>query len=243
MDKMNNSADIFHPIQTKRASEAIYEQVKDKIVAGELKPGDRLPSERNMMDLFQRSRPTIREALRMLERAGYIKTIPGSNGAIVTIPDGRNMEETIEDALQIGQISLAEMAEYRRVSEGAAAGWAAERGTEEDIEALRQCLESMESVMDDIEAFMNLDSQFHNLIASAAKNRVSCIMNSTISKLNRAFIKDNYASLSPAEQVNNNQRINEMHRVIYQAIAAHEPEQARKAMDEHLVFFLTDLSK
>lgn len=243
MDQMNNSSDIFHPIETKRASEAIYEQVKDKIVAGELKPGDRLPSERNMMELFQRSRPTIREALRMLERAGYIKTIAGSNGAIVTVPDSKNMEETIEDALQIGQISLPEIAEYRRASEGAAAGWAAERGTEEDLAALRQCLNSMEAVVGDVEAFMELDSRFHNLIACAAKNRVSCIMNATISKLNRAFIKDSYSTLGPEEREHNNRRIIEMHKNIYQAIAAHQPELARQAMDEHLTYFLADLSK
>ena len=240
---MNKNSDIFHPIETKRASEAIYEQVKDKIVAGELKPGDRLPSERNMMELFQRSRPTIREALRMLERAGYIKTIAGSNGAIVTVPDSKNMEETIEDALQIGQISLPEIAEYRRASEGAAAVWAAERGTEEDLAALRQCLDSMEAVVGDVEAFMELDSRFHDMIARAAKNRVSRIMNATISKLNRAFIKDSYDTLSADERVRNNRRINEMHENIYQAIAAHQPELARQAMDEHMTYFLTDLSK
>lgn len=243
MDQMNKNSDIFHPIETKRASEAIYEQVKDKIVAGELKPGDRLPSERNMMELFQRSRPTIREALRMLERAGYIKTIAGSNGAIVTVPDSKNMEETIEDALQIGQISLSEIAEYRRASEGAAAVWAAERGTEEDLAALRQCLDSMEAVVGDVEAFMELDSRFHDMIARAAKNRVSRIMNATISKLNRAFIKDSYDTLSADERVRNNRRINEMHENIYQAIAAHQPELARQAMDEHMTYFLTDLSK
>ena len=97
---MNSSEEIFHPIKTVRASEAIYEQIKDRIISGELKPGDRLPSERNMMELFQRSRPTIREALRMLERSGYIRTIPGSNGALVTLPTGRNMIESIGEALQ-----------------------------------------------------------------------------------------------------------------------------------------------
>lgn len=240
---MNNSSDIFRPIETKRASEAIYEQVKDKIVAGELKPGDRLPSERNMMELFRRSRPTIREALRMLERAGYIKTIAGSNGAIVTVPDSRNMEESIEDALQIGQISLSEIAEYRRASEGAAAAWAAARGTAEDLEALRRCLDGMEAVVDDMEAFMEMDSMFHNLIADAAKNRVVRVMNSTISKLNRAYIKDSYSTLSADERAQNNCHIIEMHKKIYGAIADHRPESARQAMDEHLCFFLADLSK
>ena len=90
---------------------------------------------------------------------------------------------------------------------------------------------------------MELDSRFHDMIARAAKNRVSRIMNATISKLNRAFIKDSYDTLSADERVRNNRRINEMHENIYQAIAAHQPELARKAMDEHMTYFLTDLSK
>ena len=57
---MSDISIFFEPVETKRASEAIYEQIKERIISGDLKPGDRLPSERNMMELFRRSRPTIR---------------------------------------------------------------------------------------------------------------------------------------------------------------------------------------
>lgn len=91
---------VLRPVQTQRASEAIYEQIKGLIVSGEFKPGDRLPSERSLIDTLQRSRPTIREALRMLEREGFIRTVPGTNGAIVQelSTDGitQSMEEHIE---------------------------------------------------------------------------------------------------------------------------------------------------
>ena len=87
----------FQPAATKRASEIIYEQVREMIVKGKLKPGDRLPNERAMMEMFQRSRPTVREALRMLERSGYIRTSAGSNGAVVTEPGGNNnMQMTMQ---------------------------------------------------------------------------------------------------------------------------------------------------
>ena len=73
----------LRPVQTKRASEEIYEQIKQLIIKGEIHPGERLPSERKMMDMMHRSRPTIREAMRMLERDGYIKIYSGSSGAVV----------------------------------------------------------------------------------------------------------------------------------------------------------------
>ena len=69
------------PVETKRASEVIFEQIREMILSGQLKPGDRLPSEKSLMEMLKRSRPTVREALRMLEHAGFIRTIPGSNGA------------------------------------------------------------------------------------------------------------------------------------------------------------------
>lgn len=108
---------IFQPVQTKRASEAIFDQIKDLIIRGELQPGDRLPSERNMIEMFQHSRPTIREALRMLERTGYIRTMAGSNGAIIMPPNDKNLENSLSDALSIGHIPLEQLAEYRAASE------------------------------------------------------------------------------------------------------------------------------
>lgn len=66
---MKNEIQIdLQPVQTRRASEEIYNQIRQLILDGEIHPGERLPSERKMMDMMHRSRPTIREAMRMLER-------------------------------------------------------------------------------------------------------------------------------------------------------------------------------
>ena len=71
----------WQPVKTRRASEEIYLQLREFILSGQLKPGDRLPSERAMMTQLNRSRPTIREALRMLEQGGYIASTHGAPGA------------------------------------------------------------------------------------------------------------------------------------------------------------------
>ena len=243
---MNSSEEIFHPIKTVRASEAIYEQIKDRIISGELKPGDRLPSERNMMELFQRSRPTIREALRMLERSGYIHTIPGSNGALVTLPSGRNMIESIGEALQIGNVSLAELSEYRLVSEGAAAAWAAERATDEDISLLRSSLDEGAGVLKHFDSpdwfrqFTEADQHFHLYISKAAKNRVSELMNHTVGNLNRVLLDEKTSVLSARKKELMMKDVQQMHEEVFKAVERRDAEAARAAMETHLKRFLTD---
>ena len=78
-----SSKALFTPAKTQRASEAIYNQIYPKIISGELRPGDRLPPERELAEMFQRSRPVVREALRMLQQEGLIETAVGSSGGAV----------------------------------------------------------------------------------------------------------------------------------------------------------------
>ncbi len=86
----------FKPVSSRRVSEAIFDQIREKILRGEIRPNDRLPSERALMEIFGRSRPTIREALRMLERSGLITTIPGSGGSVVKEISSQTVEQSLE---------------------------------------------------------------------------------------------------------------------------------------------------
>lgn len=231
----------FHPVETKRASEAIFEQVKNLIMRGELKPGDRLPSERNMMELFHRSRPTVREALRMLERSGYIRTIPGSNGAVVLKPNNKLLENSLKDALMVGHISLADISEYRRSSEVTTVIWAVHRRTEEDIQAMEQYLADMKNSIDDYETFISMDSHFHGLLAAASQNKVSTIFNRAFSKINQAFMKDKLLSLPPEEQHAMACRVQAMHEAIFEAVRDQDEERAKAVMIAHMDAFSLDL--
>lgn len=241
MSEMNTHSVTFQPAMTKRASEIIFDQVRDMILRRELKPGDRLPSERNMMEMFQRSRPTIREALRMLERGGYIRIIAGSNGAVVLEPDSHSIQQSIEEALQIGQIDLAEMSEYRIISEAATVTWACQRRTDKDLEDLRTHLDKMAESVDDYTAFIPMDPEYHGLIAAAAKNTVSVLMNKTLGSINQNFLRKKIVSMSKAEQTQMLRRVHKMHEDIYEAIKAQNVEAARAAMEYHLIAFENDL--
>ena len=237
----NSTSNLFRPVQTKRASEAVFEQVRDLILQKKLKPGDRLPSERSMIDMFQRSRPTIREALRMLEREGYISIMAGSTGAVVLPPSNDRLAKSLTNALHFSQITLPELAEYRLVSEMNTVKWAAQRHTKEDLDAMEKLLQEMATEISNPNRFSEMDSTFHGLVAQAAQNRISSIFNRTFSKLNRSFLLNRTAAMSQAKHEAMCSLIHHQHIAIFEAIRDSDTERASAAMQEHLDAFLHEL--
>lgn len=233
---------LLRPVQTKRASEAIYEQIKELIVSGQLKPGDRLPSERNMMDQFQRSRPTIREALRMLERTNFIRTIPGVNGAIIQEPSTQGMEQSMETMLRTSQVTLDELAEYRSHNDTAVAHWAAIRRTEEDLANLEQALEKARQLIDagDYDAFIREDATFHMLLSKAAKNEVASIISRVMSQMSSPILAQAMGEQSTAERDDRCRRVLGMHRNIFEAVRVGDVEAAEQAMAVHIDAFMNE---
>lgn len=244
MGKETNAAlSMLRPVETQRASEAIYEQIKALIVSGQLKPGDRLPSERSMMDMLQRSRPTIREALRMLERSGFIRTVPGTNGAIVQELSTTGVEQSLEAMLQTSRVTLDELSEYRRHNEAAVARWAAQRRTEEGLSALRGVLAEAEADirLGAFEAFIKLDSAFHGHLAKAGRNEVAFIITRVLSNLVEPMLGEVLQRESEEERREMCTRILAMHRAIYEAVARGDADGAEAAMTHHIQTFTTDL--
>ena len=237
----NTAFQALKPVHTQRASEAIYEQVRQLILNGDLKPGDRLPSERNMMDMMQRSRPTIREALRMLERDGFIKTIAGSQGAVIQKPSTRTVEQSFQALLMTSSITLEQLAEIRGVTEGATARWAAERRTEQDVAHLQELLAQQESVAEDYEAFIRLDPRFHTALGKAAKNDVCVIITRVISHLVEDTLDARMRAITEAERRAMCRKILGMHRAIVEAIIAGDADAADKAMHAHTKAYLEDV--
>ena len=241
MEKQNNGFNKFRPVVIKRASEEIFEQIRDLILSGELKQDERLPSEKNLIEMFQRSRPTIREAMRMLERSGYIRIVAGSSGAVVMKYNDKLVHETMQDAMNFGHISLAEMSEYRKVSETATVVWAALRATSEDIAAIRDFLDEMEANTNNHEEFVGMDPHFHKLLAAASKNAVSVTMNETFALLIRSFVLNKMVTMPPAAREKMCLKIHGMHKAIFEAVSERDAEKARQAMTMHLEAFASDL--
>lgn len=238
----SQTAQLLRPVETQRASEAIYEQIKGLILQGQLQPGDRLPSERSLMEVMGRSRPTVREALRMLERDGFIHTVPGGSGAVVQQPSTDLVAQSLDAMLQMGKVSLMELGEFRMHNDVAVARWAAQRRVPSDLDALKAILDQMEQCIHtkDWEGFLALDPEFHCQLAYAGKNTVAAIMSRVLSQLSSPISVKHI--LDQPESGTEKQILNiwDMHRRIYDAVCEGSPQKAEEAMAEHIQDFVND---
>ena len=224
---------LFTPAETQRACEVIYEQIKEKILSGELKPGDKLPSERAMMELLHRSRPSVREALRMLERGGFIRIVPGSRGALILEPNTDGVEQSLSNLMRSKMISIKEMADYRRVNDVVVSEWAAKRRTDEDIAAIAELVKKSEQALGDYRRFIALDPEFHYLIA-LEKNEVACIMTQVLRASVQESLDQHMERLTENGRRSMCKRILKSHKTIAQAIASGDAVKAKEATAAHL---------
>ena len=233
------------PVATVRASEAIYEQIKEKILVGELRPGDRLPSERQLMDMLARSRPTIREALRMLERDGFIRTAPGTHGAIIQKFGTANVEQPLETMLQVSDITIGELYEFRMQCECAIAGWAAQRRDEADVARLQEIVDECGALFGerDYAQFMQMDVRFHECLARAAKNEVACIFSGVFHKITERFLTPALEKKTASALKKSCQSMLEGHEAIFGAVRAGDEALAREAMAKHLDAFSSEFER
>src|SRR4030043_628031 len=135
----------FRPIGQLRVSEEIVVQLKQSILLGHFKPGDKLPAERDLADEFRVSRVAIREALRALENAGFLVTRQGANGgAYVTDLNFENLVKTFLDLFMANKISITEKNQMRLLIEPEVARLAASRITPEFAQQLKEALEAEE---------------------------------------------------------------------------------------------------
>lgn len=231
----------LQPVQTKRASEEIYEQIRQFILNGEIKPGERLPSERKMMDMMHRSRPTIREAMRMLEREGYIKIYSGSSGAVVQEISVDNAVQSLETIMQFQQLNVENILEFRRMTESVGAKLASQRRTEDDLQKMEEILENAEQSVGDAESFIDYDMQFHLAVAEASKNAMYTIMLQVCRNMIGEALTNIFGKGSGSEQEERYQRILAAHKSVYQAVSEGREEEVYQKMKRHLIDAESDI--
>lgn len=222
------------PIRVKRASDQIFEQLRDLIFRGELKPGEQLVPERELAQAFGVSRPTVREAINKLVTMGLVEHRQGQ-GTFV-----RSHEATREHnplAAIIGQeTSLEDLLEVRMGLEAQSALLAAERATPEDIQRLEETLAAMEEEYVEGRLGIEEDVAFHMDLAYATKNPVQVYIMRSFHDLLHFGIEENLRHLW--EDPANLPIIRQQHRRIFQAIKDHDPEAAYEAMKAHITFVL-----
>lgn len=237
MEKPSSKA-LFTPAKTQRASEAIYNQIYPKIVSGELRPGDRLPPERELAEMFQRSRPVVREALRMLQQDGLLVTSVGSTGgAVIRGISLKSVEDPLKNLVAMGAINLEELLEYRHINDRGCARLAAIHHTEEDAEALRKTLEGALANVDSLFSFQEYDVAFHSALAKASHNTLASMINDVIVRLNTDAFVETVRAYTPARLREINMRIYQTHYAIMEAVLAHDPEGADHAVTAMVQLF------
>lgn len=228
----------FSPATTQRASEVIYQQIYQKIVDKELHPGDHLPSERDLAELFHRSRPCVREALRMLQQDGLIEIIVGSTGGpIVRGVSMETVKEPLKKLIETHAINLNELLEYRHINDHGCARLAAEHRTDEDITAMNAILSEAKANIQNPLSFQEYDVAFHTALAKASKNSLAILINDVIVKLNTDVFIDVACHYSEKKLLEANARIYETHYAILQAVIAGDPIEADRCVDAMVDFF------
>lgn len=232
----------FKPVKAKRLYEEVLEQIKQLIAGGELKPGDRLMSERDLAERLEVSRPSVREAIRSLEMMGFVEIRRG-DGTFVRNTNSDDIIRPLAMFLALERSSLLDMFEIRRLFEISTAKLAAERATNEEIERLGADWERMKERINvqDSERGEEYDLDFHYTIAEATHNAL-------LIKLFRTLSEEFSRSVSVARKrlyvdALNPQKIVEQHRRIYRAIKDHDPEAAALAMLQHLSYAERELRK
>ena len=222
---------MFQPIKPRRISDEIVEQIKDLIAKGSLKPGDRLPSERQMTQHLGVSRPTLREAIQVLENLGLLKSVMG-NGTYVQNVAERSLKDPLNSLIQDSGPRFGELAEFRTAIESWAAGLAAERIEPRDETFLREILDEMEDGLRTGGAIHQLDADFHLAIGRAAHNGIYFHVANTIFYLFAEVTRLSHERIftSQADQ----KQLLEEHRGIFEAIQSGDASSARKLMHGHL---------
>ena len=233
----------FKPIKTRRLYEDIVEQIKAFITGGSLKPGDRLPGEREMAERLQVSRVSVREAIKALEMLGFVDIRPG-DGSFVRDTNTDDIIRPLAMFLAIDRHSLLDMFELRRIFETSTARLAAERAEPEELEQLRFTLERMKASLNlqDSEKGEEFDTLFHYCVAEAAHNTLLTKLFRTITE---EFARANSTARSQLflGSSSNAQVIIDQHTRIYEAIRSGDGPAAAAAMLEHLTFAEAELRK
>ncbi len=227
--------EIFSRIEHSRTADEVMQQIESLILEGVLRVDDRLPGERDLARQFYVSRPILRDALKSLETRGLIVTRRGG-GTYVADVIGQVFSKPVIDLIGTHRKAAADYMEYRREIEGVAAEYAARRATGDDLALLDQIVRRMEDAHEekDFGREAAVDVEFHSAVGDCAHNIVllhtlrSCYRLLTDGVFHNRLLIYNLPGAR--------EQLLAQHRAIHNAVAAGDPQRARKAAMDHIDF-------
>jgi GntR family transcriptional repressor for pyruvate dehydrogenase complex len=217
-------------IERRRLSDQIIDHFVGMISRGELKVGDMLPPEPELMRQFGVGRSSLREAIGALSLIGIVSVRPGYGTQIIA-SDDTFLQKPLEWSTSIRNETIEELIEARIVIEEAVAGVAAMRATDEDIAELKHIIEQINAIKKNRKKTVPLDLVFHRAIARSSHNSVLLRTVSELRQLMRVWLDQN-ASFVSSDDID---RLLIAHTEIVQAIQKKDAEEARSAMRNHLI--------
>lgn len=222
---------MFKTAKSHRISHNIVEQIRTAILSGGLKPGDRLPPEKELAEHFEVSKSSLREAFRALEALGFLEVRQGmSGGAFVRKVDLEIARDNFFNYIFFQNPSIHEFTQLRALLEPKVAEIAAKQITDEQLAVLEDNLAKTKKVLgqSDIPFYYDLDTYFHHRICTITNNRLICFV---INSLKNAIVKiklelelDHHFSVM----------VYDAHVRIVEALRKRDPDMAREAMLRHI---------
>lgn len=229
---------ITPPSRT-RLSDVVYDQLEKMVADGALRPGEALPSERDLAQRLGVSRPSLREALLKLESRQLIEARAGG-GYLIANASAVRIADPLEQLMARHAQAAHDMMEMREVLEAMAVRLAAARATDDDLRRLRGATEALEAAfarhdgvapMDDL---AELDARFHVVLAEATHNVALAHTMHAIGGLLRGAVIQSYHAMQ--RRGTTMAHLIEQHRVILDAVASRDPDRAQEAVRAHLAF-------
>jgi GntR family transcriptional repressor for pyruvate dehydrogenase complex len=217
----------FKPVSSIPLADAIADQVKEMILNGTFKPGDRLPTENELMHHFDVGRSTVREALKSLAMAGLVES-RRTSGTFVTTHYRGFLHDKVKWTALLSEREILNITQVRLALEGQAAMLAAERATPEEKEKIGELIQVLELNLNEPEEAARIDLDFHVAIAKASHNKLLLTLVLSLRNLIHDFLKLGYVRRKTSNI------IVEEHRRLFTAIRAGDGETAEQEMRAHL---------
>lgn len=221
----------FNKILHQPAYRVVSEKIRNTIVSGDIKAGELLPTEMDLAEQFGVTRSTIREAIRLLEHGGILGRTDRKR-LVVTLPKTEAIGRSVSSALLMHQVTYGELWQVAMGLEPLASKLACSAATKKDKHLLAQSLVHTGEVLDNHDALLEAEIEFHNLLANATHNSVLLLARAPLNELfYPAAWGEVIRALSPGK------RILVAHQHIYSAICSNNPDKAEEWMKKHMEDF------
>jgi GntR family transcriptional repressor for pyruvate dehydrogenase complex len=228
------------PAQRISLSDNIVEQLTGLIAREVLKPGERIPSEKQLCQQFRVGRTSVREALKSLSVMGILESHAG-DGTFVSANRDRYLERAFQWGLLLDRKVVNDLVETRLLLESHTTYLAARRATADDLAAMEHAVQGMEESVSDPKRYLEHDLRFHLRIAQATQNTILGNLLSTIRGYLQSWVEQTLATSPPEHPTSRATLSITQHKKILRALKKRRGNDARRAMREHILSSQADV--